>query len=197
MIAAHPRDLPQINPANNPKSFFKRGGEEHVQEVLNTWNNRFLYSRSGFGKVKPSQKHSHRVANQMREQLRKFEAWHESDEEQDSSDSDEAGSGEASPGGAKSAKDVYFWMTPDEVKESKFMKLRRYEERAEAANAALQAAKQKVQQLASQGATRMDKAYFAERSAAEEALAVEEAAANEAARALADAQQRYCHEGSG
>jgi hypothetical protein len=191
MIASQPRDLPQINPANHPKSFFKNGGEQHVQDVLNTWNNRFRYSRSGFGKVKPSQKSSHRIANEMRQQLRKFESWHDSDDEVDSSDSDEGDGLEGSPEREKSAKDVYFWMTPDETKAAKTMKLRRYEERVEAANVAVQAAKEKAENLARQGATRMDKAYFDQRSAAEEALAIVEAAADDAARALADAQQRY------
>ena len=52
-------------------------------------------------------------------------------------------------------------------------------------------AKKKAKNLARQDATRMDKAYFDQRSAAEEALAIVEAAADDAARALADAQQRY------
>jgi hypothetical protein len=194
MIASQPRDLPQINPANHPKSFFKNGGEQHVQDVLNTWNNRFRYSRSGFGKVKPSQKSSHRIANEMRQQLRKFESWHESDDEMDSSDSDEEVDLEGSPERTKSAKDVYFWMTPNEKKVAKLMKLRRYEERVEAANAAVQTAMEKVEKLASLGATRMDKSYFDQRSAAEEALAEVDAAAAAAARSLADAQQRY-HDG--
>ena len=55
-------------------------------------------------------------------------------------------------------------------------------------------AKKKAENLARQGATPMDKAYFDQSSAAEEALSIVEAAAYEAARALADAQQRY-HDG--
>lgn len=195
LIASQPRDLPQINPANHPKSFFKNGDERHVQNVLNTWNNRFRYSRSGFAKVKPSQKGSHRIANQMRQQLRKFESWHDSDDDGDSSDSDVNSDDEAcqegSPQGAKSAKDVYFWMTPNEIQAAKTMKLRRYEDRAAAANAAVQVAKDKAEKLAREGATRMDKAYFDQRSAAEEALAGLEHAANEAARALVDARHQY------
>jgi hypothetical protein len=202
MIASQPRDLPQINPANHPKSFFKSGGEQDVQAVLQTWNNRYRYSRAGFGKVKPSQKDSHRIANSMREQLRKFESWHDSDDEAvDSSDEEEQGGGgggggaapdrPASPEQRKAEKDVYFWMTPNEIEAAKLMKLRRYQERAEAANAEVQTAKERAEKLAAQGATRMDKAYFEQRSAAEEALAMAEAAADEAARALAEAQQRY------
>ena len=69
-------------------------------------------------------------------------------------------------------------MTPDEIKAAETMKLRRYEERVEAANASVHAAKEKDERVAREGATRMDNAYFDHRFAAEEALAEAQAAAD-------------------
>ena len=72
-LAAQPRDLPQINPANHPRTFMKQGGEEDIQAILNKWNDRYRHSKDG-RKVSASQKNSAKIASTTREQLRKFEA---------------------------------------------------------------------------------------------------------------------------
>ena len=176
-LAAQPRDLPQINPANHPRTFMKQGGEEDIQSILNTWNNRYRHAKDG-RKVKPSQKNSAKIANTTREQLRKFEAV--------------AGLREPPSGDSNAAaKDVHFWMHKDEMKQANVMKLRRFQERAAGADAAVRKAQKYFEVLSKQGATRMDSKYYDERSASEEALAIAEAVAMEAHDALADAQQRY------
>jgi hypothetical protein len=82
-------------------------------------------------------------------------------------------------------------MHKDEMAQANEMKLRRFQERADAADAAVRKEQKKCEALAKQGATRTDAKYYDDRSASEESLAIARAVALEAHDALADATQRY------